>query len=147
MKKLIKNYTTDIAVEKTIAEIQKILSENGAIGIAQDYNDGIITALFFRIQLGEKTLVYRMPAKTEKVYEKLFKNKPQTYRYKEQHIKKSSQIAWRICKTWLEAQITFINLEQAQIEEIMLPYLLVGDNKTLYDEMKNNQFSLPQLPE
>jgi hypothetical protein len=29
MKKLIKNYTTDIPVERTIAEIQKLLAENG----------------------------------------------------------------------------------------------------------------------
>ena len=34
MKKLIKNYTTDIPVERTIAEIQQLLAHNGARGIA-----------------------------------------------------------------------------------------------------------------
>jgi hypothetical protein len=39
MRKLIKNYTTDIPVERTIAEIQKILAQNGARGIALEYDE------------------------------------------------------------------------------------------------------------
>jgi hypothetical protein len=42
MKRLIKNYTTDIPVERTIAEIQKILAENGAHGIALEFHEGYI---------------------------------------------------------------------------------------------------------
>jgi hypothetical protein len=48
MKPLIKNYTTDIPVERTVAEIQKILSENGASAIAIEYHDGAITDIFFK---------------------------------------------------------------------------------------------------
>jgi hypothetical protein len=39
MKKLIKNYTTDIPAERTIAEIQTILAQNGARGIALEYDE------------------------------------------------------------------------------------------------------------
>jgi tRNA nucleotidyltransferase/poly(A) polymerase len=50
MKKLIKNYTTDIPVERTTAEIQKILAQNGARGIALDYDeDGTIKDIFFKL--------------------------------------------------------------------------------------------------
>src|SRR5947209_16655846 len=38
MKKLIKNYTTDIPVERTLAEIQELLRTNGARGIALEYD-------------------------------------------------------------------------------------------------------------
>jgi len=55
----------------------------------------------------------------------------------------SEQVAWRICKTWLEAQITLINLEQAKIEEVFLPYLVMPNNNTLFEEMQNNNFLLP----
>jgi hypothetical protein len=41
MKKLIKNYTTDIPVEKTITEIQQILIQNGARGIALEYDESV----------------------------------------------------------------------------------------------------------
>jgi uncharacterized protein YciU (UPF0263 family) len=42
-----------------------------------------------------------------------------------------------------EAQITLINLEQANIEEVFLPYLIVGRNhESLYEVMKEKQFLL-----
>jgi hypothetical protein len=43
--------------------------------------------------------------------------------------KQAERIAWRICKTWLEAQITLINLEQAKLEEVFLPYLVMAGDK------------------
>ena len=56
MKQLIKNYTTEIPVEKTIAEIQAILAQNGARGIALEYNEhGRIKDIFgFPRQLGTR---------------------------------------------------------------------------------------------
>ena len=58
MKKLIKNYTTDIPVEKTITEIQKILSQNGATGIATEYDKGRIRDIFFKIKVAGKELAF-----------------------------------------------------------------------------------------
>jgi hypothetical protein len=57
--------------------------------------------------------------------------------------KQAERIAWRICKTWLEAQITLINLEQAKIEEVFLPYLVMPNNKTLFETMEQRNFQLP----
>src|SRR4051794_22576582 len=55
MKKLIKNYTTDIPIEKNIAEIQKVLAQNGARGIALEYDEkGNIKDVFFKIILNNK---------------------------------------------------------------------------------------------
>ena len=58
-------------------------------------------------------------------------------------MKKAEAIAWHICKTWLEAQITLINLEQAKLEEVFLPYLVMPSNKTMFETMEHNQFLLP----
>ncbi len=147
MKKLIKNYTTEIPAEKTIAEIQKMLAENGARGIAIEYNEsGKIKDIFFKIVLQNKELPFRLPAKPEKVYTALRGQQPDhmQQRYGKQWQEEAERIAWRICKSWLEAQITLINLEQANIEEVFLPYLIVGkNNKSLYEVMKDKQFLLP----
>jgi hypothetical protein len=57
MKRLIKNYTTDVPVERTIAEIQTILGQNGARGIALEYDErDRIKDIFFKIRLHEKEL-------------------------------------------------------------------------------------------
>lgn len=144
MKKLIKNYTTDKTAESTIMEIHKILAENGARGIATEYDDhGLITDVFFKIVLNGKELPFRLPAKADKVYDALFKGKVGEYTYGQSRREKSQNIAWRICKTWLEAQITLINLEQAKIEEVFLPYMVMPNNKSLFEAMQDNQFLLP----
>jgi hypothetical protein len=146
MKKLIKNYTTDIPVETTITEIQKILAQNGARGIALEYDgNGNIKDIFFKIILNNKELPFRLPAKAERVYSTLHGDA--TYGYQERYGKQwraeAERIAWRICKTWLEAQITLINLEQVKMEEIFLPYLVMPSNKTLFETMEQHQFLLP----
>jgi hypothetical protein len=146
MKKLIKNYTTDIPVEKTTSEIQKILAQNGARGIMLEYDgNGNITDIFFKIILNNKELPFRLPAKAERVYQALWGEKQEWEhnRYSAGWREQAQRIAWRICKTWLEAQITLINLEQAKMEEIFLPYLVLPDNKTLYEVWKANQYQLP----
>ncbi len=52
-------------------------------------------------------------------------------------------IAWRVCKLWLEAQITHINLDQAKPQEVFLPYLVMANQKMLYETMEENRFLLP----
>jgi hypothetical protein len=145
MKKLIKNYTTDIPVERTIAEIQNIVAQNGARGIAIEYDEGgSIKDIFFKIKLNEKELPFRLPAKPDHVYAAVFAGMQYEERLRQERMKKAEAIAWRICKTWLEAQITLINLEQAKIEEVFLPYLILPGDKTLFETMEQNQFLLPE---
>jgi hypothetical protein len=146
MKKLIKNYTTDIPVEKTIREIQQMLAQNGARGIMLEYDgNGNITDIFFKIILNNKELPFRLPAKAERVYQALWGEKQEWEytRYGAGWRQQAQRIAWRICKTWLEAQITLINLEQAKMEEVFLPYLVMPSNKTLFETMEQNKFLLP----
>jgi hypothetical protein len=145
VKRLIKNYTTDIPVSQTILEIQTILVKNGAEGIDMEYRNGTLKDIFFKIRVNNKELPFRLPAKAEKVYQALWGERQEWEhtRYGDGWRQQSERIAWRICKTWLEAQITLINLEQAKIEEVFLPYLILPGNKTLYETMEHNQFLLP----
>jgi hypothetical protein len=144
MKKLIKNYSTDIPAQRTISEIQQLLAANGARGIATEYdNNGLITDVFFKIIVNNKEIPFRLPSKADKVYRTLFSGMSSEYSYGKSRREKAQNIAWRICKTWLEAQITLINLEQAEITEVFLPYMVTGPKKTLYDTIKENQFMLP----
>src|SRR5205823_13438428 len=106
---------------------------------------GKIKDIFFRIAVENKELPFRLPAKPEKVYAALHEGTPSHYhhRYGDQWQQEGERIAWRICKSWLEAQITLINLEQAKMEEVFLPYLVMPSNKTLFETMEQNKFSLP----
>ena len=144
MKKLIKNYSTEVPLEKTLMEIQQLLSQNGATGIAFDYDGtGKLTAIFFRIAVDGKQLPFRLPGKPQQVYNALFARMQYESRLREERMKKAERIAWRICKLWLEAQITHINLDQAKPQEVFLPYLVMPGNKTLYEVMEEHKFLLP----
>jgi hypothetical protein len=146
MPKLIKNYTTDVPAERTIAEIQKLLVQNGARGIATEYDEqGNIKDIFFKIIVDNKELPFRLPAKADRVYQALWgdKQRSQHDRYGKGWKQQAERIAWRICKSWLEAQITLINLEQAKMEEIFLPYLVLPGNITVFEKMKQNNYLLP----
>ena len=100
MKKMIKNYTTAIPVEKTIAEIQQLLAQNGARGIAIEYDErGTIKDIFFKIRLHDKELPFRLPSKPENVYAALFAGMQYEDRLRNERMKKAEAIAWRICKT------------------------------------------------
>jgi len=127
----------------TIAEIQQLLATNGATGIAFDYDgQGKLTALFFRIRHEGKELPFRLPAKPDNVYTALHGDAPDHMhrRYGEQWREAAERIAWRVCKLWLEAQITHINLDQAKPQEVFLPYLVMPNQKTLYETMEANRF-------
>ena len=144
MKKFMKNYTTEVPVERTITEIQTILGQNGARGIALEYDEqGCIKDIFFKIRLHEKELPFRLPSKPDKVYAAVCAGRQYEHRWRNERMKKAEAIAWRICKSWLEAQITLINLEQAKLEEVFLPYLVMPSNKTLFETMAHNQCLLP----
>ena len=144
MKAKLKNYTTDISASKTIAEIQELLAKSGARGIAFEYdNSGNVESLFFRLQIPNGGAVaFKLPAKPDAVYKIMFQGKVGESQYGETRRQKSLNIAWRIMKEWLEVQFTLIQLNQAEAIEIFLPYMVTGQNRTLYQDMKENKFKL-----
>lgn len=147
MANKILNYTTDVPVSKTIQEIQSELLRMRAASIAFDYDDqGGIQAVKFGLLVKGKEFGFKLPAKSDKVYDLLFKEKASNYRnvryipgYKEQ----SKKIAWRIVLQWLKAQMALIELEQVKPEEIFLPYMMVNNEETLFENMESRGFLLP----
>ena len=142
MKKIL-NYTSDVPVSRTVNEIQNELIKARANSVRMDYKDGEITAVYFQIEVEGKNLPFRLPVKSEEAYKIMYAGRPQEWKYGESRKEQAKRTAWRIVLTWLKAQIALIELEQAKPEEIFLPYLIVGQNTTLFETMKQNQFLLP----
>jgi hypothetical protein len=63
---------------------------------------------------------------------------PPHYRTREQAVK----IAWRIIKDWVRAQMAILETEMVRMEQVFLPYMMVNDNKTLYEAMVDKKFYL-----
>jgi len=146
------NYTTKIPVETTIAEIEKMLGQSGALRISKDYDDkGIVNSISFILGTPKGKLQFRLPMKAEPVLQTL---KTQSGEYKKSgysmkrvipqsqvNMEQASRVGWRIIKDWLEAQLALYFLQMVKIEEIFLPYMYNEKlGKTMFQMLEEKGF-------
>jgi hypothetical protein len=128
------NYTTSIAASKTISEMQDALAKAGANSIAVHYENGSPAGLTFSLRTKHGQQLFTLPVDVPAVHAVLQKQKTSggMSRAKFESTGHAERVAWRISKTWLEAQLALVSVQMATIDQVMLPYLHVGPDKTLY---------------
>lgn len=140
------NYTTSISTEKTVSEIQAMLAKAKACAILTEYDgDQILSAISFRlVSAAHGQLSFRLPANIENVYKVLVKDNriPRGLRTRAQ----ASRVAWRIVKDWLAAQLAFIQSDQADFEQVFLPYAQNSEGQTVYQLYVEKKFATLALP-
>lgn len=126
----IKNYTTDVPADRSILEIEKLLTLFGAAAIIKEYTpDGRVHSLSFRLQ----EEAFRLPSNVKGVKEILFKGIRAQRDSEKRREDKAYRVAWRILKDWTHAQLSLIASGQAHAMEIFLPYMFDGKT-TLYQK-------------
>ncbi len=140
------NYTTTIAVEKTVGEIQARLARSGARSINIDYGpSGAPVALAFQIETKMGLMAYRLPADIEAVFRVLTQQNasgrvPRRFVTKDQ----AARVGWRILKDWLDAQLALLETRMASLDAIMLPWMIAGSGgETFYQLFESRQLALP----
>ena len=134
---MIKNYTSNS--KQTFDKILKSLSTHGANKIFFEYDDvGKIKKLAFSLSISGHDYSFVLPAKVEAVRQ-IFEDSG--YSYKEDQ---PYRTAWANIKDWIEAQMALVETNQVKMEEVFLPYLMTGENQTLFQQMESKQFLLEQ---
>lgn len=139
------NYTTQIAAGKTIAEIQALLAKHGAARIAIDYSDGAATGVTFGLVTPHGPRMFTLPVDVDAMHRLLVaehdagrlrsgKSKA-VIRSREQ----AERVAWRVIKDWLAAQLALVQTEMAALDQVMLPYLHVDGDRTLYAAYRDRE--------
>lgn len=141
------NYTTQVAAEKTIGQIQTLLGRAGATGSSLEFHKSEPVALGFKIAAAGGLLYFELPANIDGVLETMQEQKrageislPESRLTRAQ----ACRVAWRIIKDWLEAQLALIESRQATLEQVMLPYLIIEPNTTLFQKFERTHFALPE---
>ena len=146
----IKNYTTKIPSARTIAEIQQMLGEHGAQSIGTHYQDKKVSAITFEIRSGELVLRYLLPCRWQQIYALLNYDEKAKRVLREMRLKLDEErcraIGWRIVRDWLDAQLALIEAEMAEMEEVMLPYMLARDGRTAYEMLGGGRLLLEPKP-
>jgi len=135
------NYTSRVPAHKSISEISEMLAKAGARKIMHDYDDGgSIIALSFSLELDGQQLAFRLPTDWRPVHEILKdlrrKNTKLSRDIAEQP--HALNVAWRITKDWVEAQLAIIETRMVTTPQVFLPYAVAQDGSTLYEKIASN---------
>lgn len=138
------NYTTSIKAAKTANEVQAILVKGGARQIMSVFDDdGQVSALSFSVmtQLGMRG--FTLPVDWLPVLSILNKD-PRVPGHKKNN-EHARNVAWRIMKDWIEAQMALVETGMVTFDQVMLPYMRSVEGATFYDEYLAGHGSQPAL--
>lgn len=137
------NYTTTIDATKSASECIARLAAHGASAIGITYADRKPTGITFRTATVHGERQFSLPVNvpgTQKALEAAWRDGRIANRYRDRD--QAERVAWRVLKDWLEAQLALIEAGVADMAEVMLPYLHVGDGQTLYQAFVENESRL-----
>lgn len=135
------NYTTEISVAKSSAEIQSALARRGVKSISTLFDDdGNAAGLGFSMVTDYGDRYFELPVKVDGVLAAMRRDPkvPKSKQTQEQ----AARVAWRIAKDWLEAQAALIDAGLAQLDQVMFPYMVGDAGATVYELYRGRQLEL-----
>lgn len=143
------NYTTKIPAAQTVGECQALLAKSGASAVAVEYQDGEPTGLSFRLDTPHGRRDFTLPVNIEGMHAVLRKA-DRDGMFAAMHVRRgqfaelehAANVAWRVVRDWLEANLALIAAGMAGLDEVMLPYLHVAPDKTLYAAYREREGAL-----
>lgn len=127
------NYTTTIKAARTAHEVTQILVKGGARQIMSEYDEeGAVSGLTFSVVTAQGVRGFTLPVNWLPVLTILNKDPrvPNTKKTNDH----ARNVAWRIIKDWVEAQMALVETGMVTMEQVMLPYMRSIDGGTFYDE-------------
>jgi hypothetical protein len=150
----LKNYTSGINSDVTIARIERLLVDTGATGIAKEYQGGKVVSLVFQIAYDPQKMpiAIKLPANIEACLEAFWNDYkanrgPRSNKEREEFRDQAERTAWKLQQDWVEVQVSLIRLKQQEILQAFLPYAFAGQ-QTFYEQVRGNNFKalLPPAP-
>lgn len=143
------NYTTKIPAAQTVGECQATLAKAGASSVAVHYEGGEATGLSFRLATPHGDRNFTLPVDVAAMHAVLIKAKRDGL-FASIHAKAdaftskdhAANVAWRVVKDWLEANLALIAAQMATLDEVMLPYIHVDESRTLWQAYRERENAL-----
>lgn len=142
-RKYFLNYTTKVPADRSIAELSQMLAKFGAQKIMHDYDsDGKIEALSFALNLEGinqpgQLMYFRLPTQWRPVQQIIAEIRAGNTKLErailtEEH---AYNVAWRVVKDWVEAQLALLETKMVTLPQLFLPYAVTDDGTTLYERI------------
>ena len=123
------NYSTQTDALQSIAEIRQMLVQFGASRIAEHYQDGKTAGIEFAVKLDGQPLEFRLPVDVKAAFKVLQTMKVTSNQKRMAHAEK---VAWRILRDWVRIQLSIVEMKQAELAQVFLPYALMAPDTTVF---------------
>lgn len=128
------NYTTTVDAERSIAEIQKMLTRFGVSAMMTEYEGQQVSAVSFKIMLDGKPMGFKLPCNWRAI-SVLFADpkyrRNARLRKGETWDDQAVRVAWRIIHDWVAAQLALVEVNMVTVPQVFLPYAITKDGRTL----------------
>lgn len=146
---MIKNYTSSVPAAVSISQIEQKLVAFGATDISKRYNAAKQVEMFlFRIPAAGGMVPICLPARVDQVFQRLKNDyirsvsKPKDSTIENLRAQ-SERTAWKIMKDWVDIQLSLIELDQAELVEIFLPFVWSAEkDQTFFESVKAGGFKM-----
>ncbi len=124
--------STEVEASRTIGEITAYLLRMGANQISTQYDDKTREpiALYFSLTVRGNMIPFTLPARVEPVFKII--NGGGYGRDKFRDMTQAKRVAWRQIYRWIQAQLALIETGMVTADEVLMPYIQVAPNETLY---------------
>jgi hypothetical protein len=138
------NYTTSISADRTVGQISKVLSAHGASRILVEYGqDRQPSGLSFTIATRHGDRPFRLPANIDGVERTLQQHRKRRKVTNSQATREhATRVAWRILLNWVEVQMALVEAGLVTVDEVMLPYLLLDGDRTVFQILNEQHLQL-----
>jgi len=153
----LKNYTSNVPVSQTVYRIEQVLIKCGAAGITKEFagNKGAIDALTFQIETATGKISIRLPVNVEHALDALWKDYvgddrmtqdgqsvqwgmgSKKKKNKSDFTDQAERTAWKITRDWVEVQMSMIQLKQADVLQVFLPYVITSTGESVYKRVQD----------
>ena len=136
----IKNYTTTVPANQSVAEIQDALVKHGTTGVLYKYAQGTgrIEAMQFLLRIKSQDVAFSLPVHWRKFQRVL--ELQQVRRWDEEEY--VYRVAWRNIRDWVMAQLVLYETEIVEMPQVFLPFATDAKGQTLYEKVAQSKFLL-----
>jgi hypothetical protein len=130
----LKNTFSKLPVTRYIEGVQEALVKAGAVGVQFGYEGGRVTGLMFFLDLKGNRVSFKLPVNWRNFQAVLkaegnYRAGDDDYAYR---------VAWACTKDWIEAQMAFVESENVTLPQVFLPYAVVKNGQTLFEQVAGN---------
>lgn len=136
------NYTTKVPASRTLQEMQTALARAGARRVMVEFDaEGDAAGLAFTLHTPHGERLYSLPCDVDAVLRILTATDPRLMKASKVKAERAQaeRVAWRVLKDWLEAQLALVRTRMATLDQVMLPYVHIDQDRTLYAAWADNE--------